>query len=87
MAGAMMGFSNYLLELAPVKERPLYIGLGNTLNAPGLMAPMLGGWLASVWSYQGAFGLGAALGVASLVASLSLPDPRAGEMSPRGASP
>jgi MFS family permease len=76
MAGAMMGFSNYLLELAPEKERPLYVGLGNTLNAPGLMAPMLGGWLVSVWSYQGTFALAAALGVASVIASLSLREPR-----------
>lgn len=77
MSGGMMGFSNYLLELAPEKERPLYVGLGNTLSAPGLMAPLLGGWLASVWSYEGTFALGAVVGVASLVASFRLQDPNA----------
>jgi MFS family permease len=77
MSGSMMGFSNYLLELAPEKERPLYVGLGNTLSAPGLMAPLLGGWLASVWSYEGTFALGAVVGVASLVASFRLQDPNA----------
>jgi MFS family permease len=80
MGGSMMGFANYLLELAPEKERPLYVGLGNTLNAPGLMAPMLGGWLISIWSYEGVFALAVALGVASLVASFSLQDPTPEEL-------
>jgi len=75
MSGSSMGFSNYILELAPEKERPLYVGLGNTLIAPGLMAPLFGGWLASVWSYEGMFALGAVVGVASLVASFRLQDP------------
>jgi len=75
MSGGMMGFSNYLLELAPEKERPLYVGLGNTLNTPGLMAPMLGGWIASAWSYEVTFALGAVFGVASLVASFRLQEP------------
>jgi hypothetical protein len=39
------------------------------------MAPMLGGWLASIWSYEGTFGLGAVVGVAALIASFSLRDP------------
>jgi MFS family permease len=75
MSGGMMSFPNYLLELAPEKERPLYVGLGNTITAPGLMAPILGGWIASVWSYEGTFALGAVFGVASLVASFRLQEP------------
>jgi len=77
MSGGMMGFSNYLLELAPERERPLYVGLGNTLSAPGLMAPLLGGWLASVWSYEGMFAIGTVVGVASLIASFWLRNPDA----------
>jgi MFS family permease len=82
MSGGMMGFSNYLLELAPEKERPLYIGLGNTLNAPGLMAPIFGGWLASIWSYEGMFAVGAVMGVASLVVSFRLQALRAEHLVP-----
>jgi MFS family permease len=86
MTGGWMGFANYLLELAPGRERPLYVGMGNTLNAPGLMAPMIGGWLASVWSYEGTFALGAVLGIAGLVASFFLEEPkcteRTGEAAP-----
>jgi hypothetical protein len=77
MSGGMMGFANYLLELAPARERPLFMGLGNTLNAPGLLAPVLGGWLVSVWSYQGVFVIAAAVGVASVLVSLSLQVPTA----------
>jgi hypothetical protein len=77
MSGGMMGFANYLLELAPARERPLFVGLGYTLNAPSLLAPVLGGWLISVWSYQGVFALAAAVGAASLVVSLGLQVPTA----------
>ena len=70
--GGMIGFSSYLLEVAPAPERPLYVGLGNTLAAPGLLAPVLGGWLVSVWSYQPVFLLAGALGLATLTVSLGL---------------
>ena len=71
-SGGMMGFSNYLLELAPAQERPLYVGLGNTLSAPGLLAPLLGGWLALLWSFPVVFVLAAIMGLASLMACLGL---------------
>jgi hypothetical protein len=77
MSGGMMGFANYLLELAPERERPLFVGLGNTLNAAGLLAPVLGGWLVTVWSYQGVFAIAAVVGVISLLVSLSLDAPTA----------
>ena len=79
MSGGMMGFANYLLELAPARERPIFMGLGNTLNAPGLLAPLLGGWLVSVWSYQGVFAIAAVVGAASVLVSLSLQVPTAQE--------
>lgn len=75
MGGLMMGFANFLLELASPAERPLYIGLGNTLTAPGLLTPLLGGWLASVWSYPGLLVVAAALGVVTLAYSFTLPAP------------
>lgn len=76
--GSMIGFSNYLLELASPQERPLIVGLGYTLIAPGLVAPMLGGWVVSAWSYQGAFALTLGLGVIGLIASLGLQEPTRG---------
>lgn len=72
-SGGMMGFTNYVLELAPERERPVYVGMGNTLNAPGLLAPVLGGWLISILSYQAVFALAVVAGVVSLVVGLRLP--------------
>jgi MFS family permease len=53
----MLGFTNYMLEIAPERIRPAYVGLGNTLM--GLMAfvPMFGGWLLQVSSFRVLFGL------------------------------
>ncbi|MGE5250750.1 MAG: MFS transporter [Bacteroidota bacterium] len=45
-------------------ERPLYIGLSNTLIAPAaILAPMLGGWLADAVNFQLTFLVSAACGL------------------------
>ena len=46
------------------KERPLYIGLSNTLCAPvTILAPVLGGWLADAVSFSATFIISAICGV------------------------
>ena len=41
-------------------ERPVYIGLANTLIAPAtILAPILGGWIADIAGYQTTFLLSA----------------------------
>jgi MFS family permease len=51
-------------------ERPVYIGLANTLIAPAaILAPILGGWLADVAGYQATFFVSA---IAALVTALVL---------------
>ena len=47
----MLGFIPRYLEIAPETERPVYIGLANTLNALTLLAPLLGGWILQECSY------------------------------------
>ncbi|MCG2769350.1 MAG: MFS transporter [Anaerolineae bacterium] len=47
----MLGFIPRYLEIAPETERPVYIGLANTLNALTLLAPLLGGWILQEGSY------------------------------------
>jgi MFS family permease len=47
----MLGFMNYVLELAPPGHRPTYMGLSNTLAGLLVLAPMLGGWLLQSTSY------------------------------------
>jgi len=46
---------NIILEFCAQEDRPTYIGLTNTLLAPGMFAPVLGGWLATWAGYRGLF--------------------------------
>ncbi len=57
----MLGFFNYLLEIAPDGMRPAYVGLGNTIMGALTLAPMAGGWLLEATSYSVLFGLTAAI--------------------------
>jgi len=63
-SSAMLGPTNYLLEIAPDERRPLYVGLSNTLQ--GLLVPtsFVGGVVLRATSYPVLFGLTAA-GVAA----------------------
>lgn len=46
------------------EERPLYIGLSNTLSAPAtILAPVFGGWLADAAGFRATFLLSAACGL------------------------
>ena len=50
-SSGMLGWMNYVLELAPPGHRPTYMGLTNTLGGLLVLAPVLGGWLLQVTSY------------------------------------
>jgi len=65
----MVGFTNYLLEIAPASERSLYIALANTLLGLLIAAPVLAGWLVQAAGYEPLFAL--SLGVAVLGAALA----------------
>jgi MFS family permease len=46
------------------EDRPLYIGLSNTLGAPpAILAPIIGGWIADTAGYHLTFLLSAAFGL------------------------
>ena len=50
----------FSLEFGPEEERPTYVGMANTLIAPGaIIAPLLGGWVADQAGYPSAFLLSA----------------------------
>ncbi len=52
------------VEFGTQAERPLYIGLANTLIAPAtLLAPIMGGWLADLFSYPFTFAASAAASI------------------------
>jgi MFS family permease len=60
----MLGFLNYVLEIAPPGQRPVYIGLTNTLVGVIVLFPFIGGTLADWGGYRIVFLL-AAVGIAA----------------------
>jgi MFS family permease len=79
-SSTMLGFYNYLLEMAPDAVRPSYIGLGNTIMGVLTLAPTVGGWLLEATSYTTLFVLTA--GLASLGFLLALRLSSSSETSP-----
>jgi len=72
----MLGFMNYVLELAPAGSRPTYIGLFNTISGVLVLLPTAGGFLLGVSSYSGLFALTAAVLAVAHVLSWRLPPVR-----------
>jgi MFS family permease len=68
----MLGFSNYILEIAPEEMCPAYVGLANTLTGAVTIVPTLGGWLLQATSYTTLFAVSAALVAAGFGVSLTL---------------
>ncbi|MDI7276699.1 MAG: MFS transporter [Anaerolineae bacterium] len=69
----MIGFTNYLLEIAPVADRPTYMALSNTLGGILLLGPLIAGWLVQSTSYEFLFAVMLSLGAAGLLAALRRP--------------
>jgi hypothetical protein len=68
----MLGFSNYILEIAPEETCPAYVGLANTLTGIVTIVPTLGGWLLQATSYTTLFAVSAVLVAAGFAVSLTL---------------
>ena len=68
----VMGFFNYLLEIAPEDMRPTYIGISNFVMGILTLVPMLGGWLLETTSYTVLFGTATALVTVGFLLSLGL---------------
>ncbi|HEY1015663.1 MAG TPA: MFS transporter [Herpetosiphonaceae bacterium] len=66
------------LEFGSLEQRPVYIGLANTMTAPGtILAPLLGGWLADTAGYGGTFATAVAGAIATFaIVRLLVRDPR-----------
>lgn len=66
------------LEFGADAERPTYIGLANTLVAPGaILAPLVGGWLADAAGYPATFLASAVCGLfTALILHAMVQDPR-----------
>ena len=72
-ASFVPGFLNYVVEYAPEGYRPIYSGLANTFGALALLAPLLGGVIVDLFSYQALFAVGIVLGAIALLLALRMP--------------
>lgn len=79
-----IGFTNYVIDVAPPGERPTFIGLMNTLLAPFAFLGTVGGALAALLGYQAVFAVSACFGLVGVVLALRLHEPR---LSVAGAGP
>jgi len=51
-AGGAIGYTNFLLDTAPSKDRPAYISLNGTLTVPVMLFPLIGGIIIHYTSYK-----------------------------------
>lgn len=72
----MMGFFNYLLEIAPEGMRPYYIGASSTIMGLLTLVPMLGGVLLEATSYPVLFSVTAVLMAVGFLVSMTLRQPQ-----------
>jgi hypothetical protein len=72
----MLGFYNYLMELAPDGLRPAYIGTGNTLSGLLTVTPVIAGWLLDRTSFAALFAATAGLVLIGTALSFTLSAPR-----------
>ena len=63
--GMMVGFMAYMLNIAPPRNRPTYIGFMNTLLMPVSFAPFLGGALAQSIGYRWLFAISIGISIAA----------------------
>jgi len=68
--------SNFLLELVPEAERPLYLGLSNTLMGVAVLVSGLGGLVVDLAGFTGLFALSLALCLIGYGLATGLPEPR-----------
>jgi predicted MFS family arabinose efflux permease len=71
--GAFIGYTNYLLAIAPEARRPLYVGILNTLAAIPMCLPALGGVIISYTSYRLLFALAFGFTLAGVSLAIRLP--------------
>ncbi len=72
----MAGFISWVLEYAPVAQRPMYIGFANALSGTSLVMPIVGGLIVTVAGYPALFAVAAAIPFAGLLLTLRVAEPR-----------
>jgi hypothetical protein len=68
----LIGFFNYLMEIAPKGQNPAYVGSFNTIVWPLTLMAIVGGWLLEATSYTVLFGVTTVFVVAGFLVSLGM---------------
>ncbi len=68
--------SNFLLELVPDAERPLYLGFSNTMIGVTVLVSGLGGLLVDLWGFAGLFFSALGFYLMGYFLATGLPEPR-----------
>jgi len=76
-SGAMIGYLNFLLEIAPADDRPIYIGFTNTIMGIALLASSVGGLIVDITGFTVLFSLALAFYAVAFFLTLRLQEPRA----------
>jgi len=76
ITGRTIGSTNFLLDIAPPKERPTYISLKGTLALPIVIFPFIGGIIGQYFSYPVLFAVTGLLAGTGFVLSFTLTEPR-----------
>jgi len=74
--GQVLSGSNFLLELVPEAERPLYLGFSNTLMGVIVLLSGLGGLMVDVLGFAGLFTASLLLCIVGYLLATGLPEPR-----------
>ena len=75
--GAGIANINYLLDLAPPTQKPLYLGFTNTLMGVGMFTTMLGGLIVDWVGFDAVLGIAVGFYILALLLSLLMMEPRA----------
>jgi MFS family permease len=75
-SAGMIGNLNFLLEIAPVDNRPLYVGFTNTIVGITLLASSVGGLIVDIVGFTVLFSLALAFYAVALFLTLRLQEPR-----------
>jgi MFS family permease len=77
-AGILISGVSIVYEFTAPENRPTYIGLANTIpGVAGVIAPLIGGWLAGAASYQAMFVLATVIGgIGLIVLRFGVDEPR-----------
>jgi MFS family permease len=75
-SGRLISNITYLLEFAPEHKRPLYVGFMNSLSAPFMLTPVIGGAIIQVFGIQTLFWLSMVFALLNIVLSARLEEPR-----------